>query len=582
MARTLLITGTLAPRALRERLASEEARDMVVVESDTLLNRARYPKVSTWRHLSDLIPTDEALAINTTAENEVDAFLSQERPSADLPTHRGFRAACLGPHTWRLMMPHLFNQRLAEHCLQQFQPTRIIVAAGSGVHFQAWKEAAGKAAIPIEFLPPEKFFMGVRRRLWKWWQRWTKPAPTLLSSQPLPETSATTGYILCTSERLSRLIAGQTQQLNLPVQAITAADLEASSPALHKKLTQDYQQWWQNWLGESGHNLSSAIQNIGKYYVEKIYPTYACIYYQALQHLKTERPVFMLSDTQTGTKERMWSLAAQELDIPVVAYNYDQMPTPRFSYLPEFILANSRRSVITALHNGVPEERLQIIQSHRKQHLGLSDQRPNNKRPLIVYADGYNAGMRADILHSSGYRFYQTVIGAARKLPQYDFIIKFHPLRERKQAQLSFVAMDESELRVRKDFIHEQKPPANLRLISPEENLPQIMARTDVLLNFNSTSGVDAFEMKIPVIFLQQLNANVKVYPNIHDYQACIHAEDPDTLAEKITTLIQQPEARALQIQRQQRYIEDFYWPPGPSLVQAIETCSQQILAGKR
>lgn len=582
MARTLLIAGTLAPRAVREKLGTEAAKETTVVEFDALLDRSRYPKVQTWARLTDLIPTAEALGINTAAEDEVDAFLSQERPSGDLPTHRAFRAACLGPHTWRLMIPHLLNQRLAELCLRQYKPERIIVAAGSGVHFQAWKEAAEKASLPIELLQPEKFFMGIRRRLWKWWLRWTKRAPTRVSTAALPDTATATGYILCTSERTSRLIAGQTQYLSLPVQAITTADLEASNPALHKKLTQDYQQWWQTWLGESGNSLSSAIQNIGKYYVEKIYPSYACIYYQALQRLKTEPPVFILSDTQTGTKERMWSLAAQELGIPVLAYNYDQMPTPRFSYLPELILANSRRSVIMAVHNGVPENLIQIIQSHRKQSLKPSTGKPNNKRSLIVYADGYYAGTRADIPPTDSYRFYQLVIATARMLPECDFVIKFHPLRERKQAQLSFLAMDESELCIRKDYIQSHKPPTNLRLIAPEENLPQLMARTDILLNFNSTSGIEAFEMKIPVIFLQQLDANVRAYPHIHDYEACLHAEDPATLAEKITTLIQQPTIRALQIQRQQRYIEEFYWPPGPSLVEAVEAYSQQIRTEKR
>jgi len=351
-------------------------------------------------------------------------------------------------------------------------------------------------------------------------------------------------------------------------------------------MTHRYRQWWSNWQADQTEAIPSPVRNIGQYYVEKVYPVYACLYQQARQRLAAHRPPLILCDTQAGTPERMWSLAAQELGIPVVAYNYDHLPEPRFSFMPDFLLADSGRSAMTAITKGVPERRILSIQSHRKTTLRkhVSAQAPSSslKRPLVIYADSYYAGTRADIDPGRSYHFYKLVIETARQLSEADFVIKFHPLRERKQEQLSFVAMDETELSLRTGFIHALRPPSNLRLIQPEENLPQYLAKADVLLNYNSTSGIEAFEMGIPVVFMQPVGPQVKAYPNIHDYQACLQAEDTESLVGTIQKLIHEPVMRTMQIEKQQRYLREFYWPPGPNLVEGIETCWQRIEASPK
>ncbi|MCW0221060.1 MAG: hypothetical protein OJI67_22215 [Prosthecobacter sp.] len=587
MAHTLLITGTLAPRAIH---AAMQSADTTVIEFDTLLDRSRYPKISRWSSLIDLISTEEGLAINESAESLVDAFLSHELPVENLPTQRAFRAACLGSQAWRLTIPALLNLRLAQHAIQQFKPDRIIVAAGTGIHFAAWRQAASVAQIKIQFLPAEKIRISLLRRLWKEWQRWKKPAAATLADVKTPEQTQQIGGILCISGRTARIIATQNQDLHLPISGLEATDLSLTSTAQTSELKERYQQWWKDWLAkyqsklgqtETGELYLDLIKSIGGHFITKIYPSYAALRVHARQRLEKIRPQFVLCDTQVGTPERMWSLAAQELGIPVVGYNYDQMPAPKFSFMPDFILADSGRANRTFIQHGIPVDRILQIQSHRKLRLSNPPKQPPSKtrRPLIIYADIYYAGTRADMDPGASYRNYKQVIETALRLPEFDFAIKFHPLRERKQEQFSFVGLDETELHLRKAFIKDLNPPANLKCVHPEISLPKYMTQADVLLNSTSTAGIEAFEMGIPVIFLQKIGPHVKAYPSIHDYQACLEALTPEDIAQQITRLIQDPAFRVDQIEKQQRYLREFFWPPGPSLVEGIETIRQKIIA---
>lgn len=587
MAHTLLITGTLAPRAIH---AAMQSADTTVIEFDTFLDRSRYPKISRWSSFTDIISSAEGIAINESAETLVDAFLSHDLPVENLPTQRAFRAASLSSQAWRLTVPALLHLRLAQHAIDQFKPERIIVAPGTGIHFAAWRQAAATAQIEITFLPAEKKRIPLTRRLWKVWHRWKKPAAASLADVKTPEQPQQTGGILCISGRTARIIATQNQDLHLPISGLEPQDLSLTVTPQTIELTERYKQWWKDWLAkyhpklgqkEAGDSSLDLLTKVGEHFVTRTYPPYAALLIHARKRLEKLRPQFVLCDTQVGTPERMWSLAAQELGIPVVAYNYDQMPAPRFSFMPDFILADSGRSRCTFIQHGYPEDRILQIQSHRKLRLSSSPQTPPSKarRPLIIFADNYYAGTRADIDPRTGYRCYKQVIETAQRLPQFDFVIKFHPLRERKQEQFSFVGLDETELHLRKDFIKDLNPPANLKCVPPEISLPTYMAQADILLNSTSTSGLEAFEMGIPVIFLQKIGPHVKAYPSIHDYQACLEALTPEDIAQQITRLIQDPAFRADQIEKQQRYLREFFWPPGPSLVEGIETIRQKIIA---
>lgn len=585
MPRTLLVSGSLSAQAVQRLLDSPEAAGMTVLEMDRPFDRGRHPEVGGWLDGSAFLPRAEASAINRAADRLIDTFLSRDPGGVPVPTGRAFRAACLSSHAWRLAVPCLTNLHLAQRALAAGRFDRLVVAAGCGTHWAAWREFAERRGLPVRFLPVETTAPGLRRRAWKAWHRWRKPplvrleAPLDRSRQQAPEQS-----ILCTSERLARLLAADPAALELPLLTLPAAapadgaELAAKSAA--------YRRWWQRWQDEILHRdeelqntegAAAILTAIGSQSAQGIYPRQACLYEQARRQLQETRPRLLLCDTQAGTAERMWSLAAQELGIAVAAYVYDQMPNPRFSFQPDFLLSDSGRAAEIARFRGVPEAAIMPIRSHRQARLPRPQ--PAGARPLILYADSYYAGTNANNHPLTGYRCYQQVVEAARQLPQADFAIKFHPLREKKQEALSFVALDETELANRRAFIRGLRPPANLRLLEPEVSMLDLLPRVSVLLNLNSTAALEGFQMGIPVLFLRAPTADSQSYPHVHEFQAAMTAEDAASLSLALQKLLGDPAGLEDQIRRQRRYLEEFYWPPGPTLPEGLRRCLERLAA---
>ncbi|MEN3943444.1 hypothetical protein WJU23_19240 [Prosthecobacter sp. SYSU 5D2] len=586
MKRTLLVAGSLSDRAVRRHLRSADAGGTTVVEMDTLHDRAQFPAVAHWQDYGSLFPLEQAARINAAADDVIDYFLTLPGPSAQVPTHRAFRAACLPVQAWRVTVPCLVNLHIAQQMLREQTYDRLIVSAGCGIHFGAWREISRRHNLPLTLLPMEPASPGLARWLRKKWHRLRKPAPLRLEPPSAhSDASSARDSILCISERASRLLAAAPDSRQLPLLPLTVAQVNACDSSEVAQYSLLYQQWWTAWQQErstSSHPLASApgsqaiFEAIGAEAVRH-YPRYASIYQRALRELERLQPRLLLCDTQTGSAERMWSLAAQELGIPVVAYVYDHVPNPRFSFTPDLLLSNSGRITQLSLERGVPEKAIIPTQSHRQVRPGSSAAAPSSARPLILYADSYYAGLIAHSDPSSSYRCYRLVVETARRLPNMDFAIKFHPLREKKQEMFSFVALDETELRNRKNYIHSLQPPANLRFIEPEVSMMDDLQKSSVLLNLNSTAALEAFQLGIPVIFLEQVTPLVKAFLRIHDYAACISAETPETLQKELLTLTSDPDACIRQFLKQKLYLEEFYWPAAPSLTESLKTCLTRL-----
>lgn len=586
MKRTLLVAGSLSDRAVRRHLHSAEAAGTTVVEMDTLYDRSQFHNVVQWQDFGSLISLQQAAGLNDAADEVIDFFLTFPGPPMQVPTHRAFRAACLPPHAWRVTVPCLVNLHIAREMLREQKYDQLIVSAGCGIHFGAWREIAQVHDLPLTLLPVESPSTDLTRWLRKKWHRLRKPAAVYLEPAPAQgKTVSACDSILCISERASRLLAAAPNSQQLPILLLTVAEVNASDSSEVAQYSPLYQQWWAAWQqarSESPHSLANApgsqsiFQTLGAE-ATRHYPRYASIYQRALRELKRIQPRLLLCDTQIGTAERMWSLAAQELGIPVVAYVYDHVPHPRFSFTPDLLLSNSGRITQLSLERGVPQEAIVATQSHRQPQSDSLRAATSNARPVILYADSYYSGLYAHNDPSSSYQCYRLVVEAARRLPHLDFAIKFHPLREKKQEMFSFVALDETELSNRKNYIRGLRPPANLRLIEPESSMMEHLQKTSVLLNLNSSAALEAFQVSTPVIFLVRPTPLVKAFLRIHDYEACITAETVETLVEELQSLTSNPSARRSQLEKQKRYLEEFYWPPAPSLTESLKNCLHRL-----
>lgn len=570
---------------MSKHLRSCEASSTTVLEIDTHLNRHLYPNIKKWLDYTDVISKEQATDIDRKADDILDEFLSAELSQEGIPTHRSFRTACLTTDARRLVIAYLISLQTALNTLESSAFERIIVTAGSGIHFAAWQEAASTQSLPISFIYPESRSLDLHRLLKKGCRKFTQffkvKTPQLRHAVATAKTSLNES-ILCTSERLVRLLSEDSSISGLPFAPLP----ELGSRKDVKKIRSNQQlflHWWKNWQQKflpekvliQTYGFRNILNALGTQAVHKVYPRYAWVYNEALKYLQQHRPRILLCDTQVGTPERMWSLAAQELKIPVIAYVYDQLPNPRFSFKPDFVLSDSGRTTLVSLKRGIPQETLLNIRSHRQARLPVPQQPA--LRPLAVYADSYYVGTTSVTAPNFSYRYYHIVVEAAKKLPEHDFIIKFHPLRGKKQADLGFVAFDETELALRKRYIRALCPPANLRLMDPESNLIQLLRKTSVLLNYNSTAALESFEMEVPVIFLKAPEREVPTYLRIHDFNACIVAENTEAVVTKIEELRTHKDMRDTHILNQKRYLQEVYWPTGLSLGDGLRTCLSRL-----
>lgn len=577
MTRTLFIYGSLAPKACKiemRRIRSQS--ELTVLEVETWLPPEQRFKASEWINALDLLSPEDQVNLDTQTDDILESYL-RDLPMQDcVPLQRTFRAACLGMTCRKWINPYLVNLELAKRVFAGRTYDRILVAPGAGISFRAWRQVAEQHQIPIQFLSAEPRPWSFKRRWQRLMNRWKKrPVPVTPATQT-PQTSKQ-GAVLCCSIRLSRMLQSQSKDTHLDWNYVSDEVFGRLEGSEFEKLKTGYATWWQACenqlealLKNNPGDPRSILLDLGQQQSRETYPRFAWKYLRARDYLEKARPSLLLCDTQEGSDERAWSLAASELGIPVAAYTYDHIPQPRFSFSPDWLLCDSGRNTHIAKMRGHQAERIIPVSSHRRPPSPLQDSSPA-KENIVLYADSYYSGTSATVDPQRSYLHYRLILDTARQMPSHEFRIKFHPLRDRKKVEQCFIGMDEEELHVRTLYIESLNPPSNVRLIPPEEDMLKHLQHARVLLNSNSTAGLEAFVLGVPVIFLYEPNTELG-FPLIHDFQACLVAQTLVQLNETISKLAIDSGFATKQLQNQRRYVDDFYWSSGrQSLAEGIQ-----------
>lgn len=576
MTRTLFIYGSLAPDAARQKLSTPTA-SFDVLEVETLLPPSQRPTPAGWINSAELLTQEDLVHIDDRANSLLELYLEDSPIPANVPVHRAFRAACLGMTCRKWMVPYLVNLELARRVFDRRTYDRIIVSPGAGISFRAWTQIAGHYEIPVEFLTQEQRPWSLNRRWQRLKNRWKQSRPSI--SNVAKSISADQPVeVLCASTRLSRLLSNASNSADLDWRFLSEETSDSPDPQEISRLRAAYSEWWEKkeslLLASLDPDLPdprSILSDLGRQQSQDTYPRFAWKYQRARERLSAMRPRLLLCDTQEGSDERAWSLAASELGIPVAAYTYDHIPQPKFSFRPDHLLCDSGRNALIATRRGHEPERIVHVASHRKPP--AEKERPAQPKKIILYADSYYSGTSATVEPQRSYKLYQLVVETARRLPDFSFHLKFHPLRDRKKEDQCFIGMDEDELHVRTGFIKALNPPSNVQIIAPEENMLEHLQKASVLLNSNSTAGLEGFVLGVPVIFLYRPPNTDLGFPLIFEHDACLVADDPDSLVGELTKLLHDPAYTARQISNQRRYVDDFYWSSGRQpLVQGIQS----------
>jgi hypothetical protein len=539
---------------------------------------------SPWHKSSDFIADDDLDQFDNQTNELIEVFLQSEVSGFDdIPIDRCFRSAFLSMKSRKLINPYLVNLELAKRFLQS-QPEfhQIIVSPGAGISFRAWMQIAEVHKVPIRFLKIEKAPFSISRK----WQRFTcRCFKYFNKTKSIKILNKTKKIVCCASSRLAHQLQGQTD-----IGWYYASDALLGIPSQGELVKiKDRYQTWLALLEENLKNLTQhqaddtrlILIDLARQFSSEFFSLFACKYSAAVNHLVQSSPKLVVIDTQQGSQDIVWSLAAKSLRIPVAALTYDHTIDPQLGFKPDWLLSDSGRHDHVAEVRGYPINRIIKVVSHRRPNVIKKKSHPSVK-PVILYADSYYSGTIASIKPDLCHRLYKVIIDVAREMECCIFQIKFHPLRDHKIEALNFTGLDEHEIHTRTQFIKSLNPPSNVKIITPEQNLLKYLVKTDILLNSNSSAGLEAFSLGIPVIFLHPPDIN-NAFPMIYEFDACRLALSSAELADELKRLQNNPQHTHDLVERQRKYIEDFYWPSNRlTLCQGIRYILNQIVENSK
>lgn len=575
MPHTLFLTGSLAPEALEKRLL-EEKGPAFVLEFDTMLDRSRYPHVTDWLTVRDLLGTSDLQAFHQEIFAALCLFLQSRPGLSEEPGDAALRRTAMTGAYLDSAFTQLLNTWLCRKLSERWQFDRLVVVAGCGVHFEFWRQMAAERKLPIEILPPRQFKRGWRRKVERWYYK--RQARKLEAGARVDAGDVGAGtsegpFVACVSRRVSRLFQEGQPPSKFRVHHLKLADLGSPDAGLMLSEQGRFEDWWQKWPDAAEatadasekqllHQYGPLLKTAGDDLLRKVFPRWSAMRAKARQVLQQVKPDALLADNQLADEEGVWKLAASDLGIPIIAYSYDQVVNPKIMVEPDYVLADGMRTYPRALQNGYPRDRLINVSSHRRPRTPPRTEAQTEAvftaaRPEVLFSDPMS--IVSDPQRSM--RCFRAIVEAARLLPKVHFVIKFHPLRAAKSELRSFVGMDESEVQSKMHFIRSLKAPANVSFLAPEASMEERLRSAAVLLNTTSMSGHEAFHMGIPVVFLTQHEADSITFPELIHRMDMQVTEDGAELAAILYRLITSREFRQAHISAQRRYLDEFYWP---------------------
>lgn len=592
---TLVISGSLSESSVIRFLSSPDARGAVVIEFDTSLERSLFPGVSVWMDYCSFIATwQQAQALDDQSRELLAQLLDPCPGSGELPGDGDLRRAALRARDWQVALPQMLTDLIFEQVRSQHDISRIIVAAGAGVSFEGWRSTASAAGLPVEFLPVEKCRMSLRRRLERWRARWrrkrrhaeTKPA------SPISSDEGVSPDVLCCSERINSMLTGHAEEPPFSLRYETTENLGEPVERELSTWREHFEIWWHRWRECKIEGAAAAspcvkfqdvLLRLGDSYVSGRYARFAALRERAQQVLMKARPRLLLSDTQTDTDDRAWSLAARSLGIPVASYTYDHVVDAKLSFVPDHLIADGACNREAAIRFGYPPDNIVSVQGHRlptcrsREASGVCSFL-KAARPKVLFADSYHAAWSAHSEPGMWMRQYRQIVEAARRTPQADFFIKPHPLRTKKQEMLAFAGMDEQELHVRKRQLQRLAPPSNLRMLPPEDSMDEHLQSSAILLNTTSTTGLQAFHLGVPVVFLMPASALFYSFPQLHTFTEVMCVTEDAELTSRIHRLLSEADFALELVHQQRRYLDGCFWPVGSqTLAQGIQAILSRL-----
>jgi hypothetical protein len=578
-AKTLLVLGASGRKHLMKAV-SDWSRT-VVLEVDGYLPESLRHRCAAVMTIPPLLPEQEAAEMQARTDHVLDQFLEDHASVPGLETGRSFRASCMSIEAWRIVGPHVVCLEYARRLAGQGPWERIVVAPGAGVSLRAFRQLGESLGVPVEVLSIDRekppLFWLLKRK----WQRSRSQQRTQQTTAPTLRLNASTqpGECWCSDPRLEGIVA-RSDQAERWVNGPRFADIDKNELEQQRAA---YGEWWEAWwkVWKDAHQQDDPmsdhwiLEDLGRWFSRERFPRHALLLRQAREAMKAGRPTRVLLGSMRGRQEFLWGVAAQELSIPVAVYTIDCHIEPRLCFKPDFVLCDDMRQWEVAQEKGIETSQLVRVRSHRQPRARDEKPMPSRKRRQLLLADTYYSGIVAGSSPLLSLWAYQRVIEAARELPEHDFVIKYHPLRERPEATFQLSGQHHMNLWLKDEFIKSLNPPANVVFLTPEERLSDHLPNVDLLLNIQSYAGLEAFAQRIPVIYLQPWDEE-GLYPRMNAMGVMQVAVTTNRLVELIRTNFDNLDHARQKLAAQAGYLDWFYWQSGPDLAQAALSATRE------
>jgi len=573
-ARTLLILGSFGRQQVERAITDWSS--VHVLEIDCYLPEHLRKQCAGVMTLPPLLQEDEAETLQKRTDDLLDRFLEDRVSMFGVPTGRRFRAACMSIEAWRMVGPHLVCLEYARRLVGLGPWESIIVAPGAGVSIRAFQQLALALGVPVQVLAVDRqkppFWWLLKRRL----QRFLTRRRVQKASSPTPrlQPASRPGEHWCADPRLEAMMSKS-----------ESADRWVRGPGFTEPDPQELQDqralylkwwsaWWNDWLLAHGQDDPLAdgwiLEDLGRWFCEDRYPRHALLLRQARAAIRKGRPTRVLVGSMRGRAELLWGIAAQDHAIPVGVYTIDCHIDSRLCFKPDLVFVDDMLQWRTATRKGgLDATRIICVQSHRQLPPPEAPRPPaTHPRRRLYLADTYYSGIvtgSSPLLSLWGIR---CAVEAARLMPEHDFIIKFHPVRERPEAAFHLSGLHHQHLYLKEAFTRQLQPPPNVTFLGPEVRLSDELPKVDLLLNIQSYAVLEAFVLQLPVIYLQPWDEE-GLYPSMNAMGVMQIASDAERLVELIRLNLHDPDHARQQVAAQSQYLDFFYWKDAPHLADA-------------
>jgi hypothetical protein len=523
------------------------------------------------------------------------------------------RDYCIDTDLQKRLVTYLLNLKIAEKLSDRYPIGRIHLGRGGGINELAWRDFAERTGLPLEALerdavpstyermlfqrpPPQAIATGMLRKakergvdvLLRGWRGRRALTRTVQRARGRR-------LIFCTSSLINQIYARQIEASNRESAVqIFPADVKAFRSirgAFGSRARQAFHRRWLELSAATGEcampGFAYAGQDLRRWLLDCFEPFFRERYPhaqhrldRAVEVLARLEPVAVLNDTQPGTEEGFWGLAAKRLGIPVYSYTYDMWPWPRTRWSPDYVLVNSRYLRVRTLEQGFDESQLIGVRSHRELDVVRLDReqiraaRVQWRLPMagsiVLCADTWYVGNTAQQDPAISYRFYRAICSLAEKNPGTIFLVKFHPFRGRKKTKRSSIIFDQRELDRRSAFIKQLSPPENVRLLAVDVPLPALLGFVDLVLNIDSTVALQAMGAGLPVLHLNTESELEFMYPRLQDFRARHSAEDVQGFVDLASRFLSDDALRNALVDHQWRYLEEYYWEYRTDMISAV------------